>query len=517
MTRCPGGARLMLGFDGTEASQAFGDLLHETGARSVILFARNIVDAAQCRELIAAVRALVPWPLLFAVDQEGGAVVRLTSGATVFPGNMALGSADDPALARRVGVASGAELAGIGFDLNLGPVVDLQTNPGNPGIGIRSFGADRGRATQLARAFIEGHAEHDVACCLKHFPGKGAASVDAHLDLPVLELSLDEFYEPHIRIFEDLLDADPFVTIMTTHVVVRGLDPDLPATLSPAVVGGLLRERLGFQGLVITDDLEMGAIDKHHGVAEAALSAAIAGHDVLPICHRVDRQRAAAALLERALEDGRLDVAAHLESCRRIEAHAARSVDHAARGLADTTAGEAVSREVCERAFHVFADAGSLLPVGPQHRVLVLAAKPYSVVGVEEAADRDWSGLVERCFADAGIATTMRPFDLEDLESDTRGEHARLFAGADEFDRVLLLGWNARGSSAMRSLLAEACSRLADKLIVAHLRNPFDQSYVPDSVTAVTSFGYRVRHVEALARGVAGRIAASGRMPAPIR
>ena len=547
MSDYPAGARLMLGFHGLTPSSELAELLHETQARSIILFARNIVDAAQCRELIAGVRALVPWPLLVAVDQEGGAVVRLTSGATVFPGNMTLGAADDEDLARRVGQASGAELAGIGFDLNLGPVIDLQTNPANPGIGIRSFGAQRERALALARAWIQGHAEHGVAACIKHFPGKGAAAVDAHLDLPILELSLEDFRDPHLRIFEDLFDCEESLTVMTTHIIVRGLDPDLPATLSPRVVKALLREELGFDGLVISDDLEMGAIEKHHGVVQAALQAAIAGHDVLPICHSLGLQRRAAKLLAEALADGRLDLGEHERACRRIEALAARSVPAAERGLVDPSAGEALSREVCERAVHVFASspgfpaglastgqAGTLLPIPAGSTLLVLAAQPHAVVGVEEAADRDWAGLVGRCLADAGIAASeLRSFELAQIEAERDTEFARLFAAAspgavDEacseasseacagFDRVLLLGWNARGSDAMRSLLEEACSRLSDRLIVAHLRNPFDQIYVAEGVTALTVFGYRVRHIEALARCLAGRIPARGILPAPI-
>jgi beta-N-acetylhexosaminidase len=198
----------MIGFHGTRPSDALKRVLHETGARSVILFARNIENAAQCRELIDGIRAMVDWPLLVAVDQEGGAVVRVLEGATVFPGNMALGAANDVELARAQGRESGAQLAAMGFDLNLAPVVDLQTNPANPGIGIRSLGAQRDRAVALARALVQGHAEHGVASCLKHFPGKGAASVDAHIDLPVLEMPRSEFEEPHLRAFVELFDAE---------------------------------------------------------------------------------------------------------------------------------------------------------------------------------------------------------------------------------------------------------------------------------------------------------------------
>ncbi|MCA8970816.1 MAG: glycoside hydrolase family 3 protein [Planctomycetes bacterium] len=531
MTTTPGGgSRLMLGFEGFAVGPAFRDLLAETGARSVILFARNITCAEQCKDLILELRASVPWPLLVAVDQEGGAVVRLTRGATVFPGNMALGAAADPQLAFEVGRASGRELAAIGFDLNLAPVVDLQTNPLNPGIGIRSFGADRSLATDLAEAFVRGHAESGVACCLKHFPGKGAASVDAHLDLPVLDLELSEFREPHVRIFEDsfarLEGCDPCV--MTTHVIVRGLDPDLPATLSPRVVNGFLRGDLGFDGLVIADDLEMGAIEKHGSVAEAALGAAIAGHDVLPVCHRPDRQREAARLLDAAIADGRLDAEAHARACARMARHSARRASSSPStspstsnvgplGL-DLEAGARVARTVAERAFTVLADPGGLLPIRTDDRVLVLAARPHAVVGVEEVADRDWSGLVFGAFESAGARPpVVRDFDLETLGREPHATCGRLLEGANEFVRVVLLSWNASFSEPMRRLLETVCAAVPDRLVVVHLRNPFDQALVPATVTAVTNYGYRVAHIEALAKGLLGAFDAQGRMPAPIR
>ena len=506
----PGGARLMIGFDGKEPTQTLAEVLRRTGARSVILFARNVDNARQTQDLIASVRELVDWPLLIAVDQEGGAVVRVTSGATVFPGNMALGAADDPDLAYLVGRESGRQLSAIGFDLNLGPVVDLQTNPANPGIGIRSFGAERERAAALARYWIRGHLEAGVACCLKHFPGKGAASVDAHIDLPVLDTPLEDFREPHVAIFQDLFDLGPLVTLMTTHVLVRALDPELPATLSPTVLRTLLRGELGFDGLVISDDLEMGAIEKHHGVPEAALAAAIAGHDCLPICHRIDRQLAAGELLQEALDDGRIDAAEHDRSIERIEAIAEASTPGP---LVSTKEGDGVAKLVADRAIHVFDDEFGLLPITESRGLRVIAPKPFAVVGVEESAERDWGGLLARCFKKAGLEPEVQLFDAN-LEADAARQ---IVDEAGRCRRVVLLTWNARGVAGMRSLLEQACLRLRTKLVVAHLRNPFDQALVPDDVTALTSFGYRVSQLEALASVIAGAIPAQGRMPAPIR
>ena len=166
----------------------------------------------------------------------------------MFPGNMALGAAERrPARAR---AGTGQRCAARGDGLRHQPRSGRRPadQPANPGIGIRSLGADRERATALARALVVGHGEHGIASCLKHFPGKGSASVDAHLDLPVIEQAREEFEEPHLQIFSELFGCDPRLSVMTTHMVVEGLDAELPATLSRAVAHDLLRTELGFAG-----------------------------------------------------------------------------------------------------------------------------------------------------------------------------------------------------------------------------------------------------------------------------
>jgi beta-N-acetylhexosaminidase len=500
----------MIGFHGTRPSDALKRVLHETGARSVILFARNIENAAQCRELIDGIRAMVDWPLLVAVDQEGGAVVRVLEGATVFPGNMALGAANDVELARAQGRESGAQLAAMGFDLNLAPVVDLQTNPANPGIGIRSLGAQRDRAVALARALVQGHAEHGVASCLKHFPGKGAASVDAHIDLPVLEMPRSEFEEPHLRAFVELFDAEDSLSLMTTHMLVEGLDPELPATLSRAVVSELLRKELGFDGLVIADDMEMGAIVKHHGVPGAVLRAAQAGHDLIPICHTAEWQVEAAQHLDAALASGELDRELHLRSLERIDA---RVIPSRPEGPIDPAAGDAVATEIAQKSVHCFGDPGHRIPLARDGELLVLSVLPHAVVGVEEDAERDWPGLLRQFFAERREG----PVRVECFEADPGdAEQERLCGMAADASLCLLLTWNARASAGQAALIQRLGRDFAEQLVVAHLRNPFDQLYVPKSVTALTPFGYHIAHLEALADSLCGVRPAHGLLPAPI-
>lgn len=508
-TMSHGGARLMVGFLGTEPSAALRDLLHETRAGSVILFARNIIDAAHARDLVAGIRELVPWPLLVAVDQEGGVVVRVEQGATVFPGNMALGAAGSESLALAQGRESGRQLAWMGFDLNLAPVIDLQTNPMNPGIGVRSLGADPALAVRLARALCAGHAESGVGACLKHFPGKGAAAVDAHYALPVLEQSLAAFRHPHVAVFEALCESVPGVAVMTSHVVVTGLDPDAPATFSPRVVAGLLRGELGFRGLVLCDDLEMGAIVEHVSVDDAAVRAARASHDLILVCHSPERQRAAARALDAALHDGRIARDDHEVAVARIRARAA---SHARVAAIDPASGDAIAEAIASAAVHLFGDRRRLLPLREAQGVTALAFRPEAQSFVEETARGGFeSGLGAELRA-AGLAKV----DVLGLDCDDASCGAALDAALARAERVLLFTWDAVRHARVRALLEEACTRAPDRVIVVHLRNPFDQRFVPADVTALTAFGYRRCQMRALAAVLAGRAQASGGMPAPL-
>jgi beta-N-acetylhexosaminidase len=243
---------------------------------------RNIVSAAQVRDLVSGLRALAPEPILVAVDQEGGRVARLSerNGFPPTPSARELGRAGDLHRTAREADAIASTLAGLGIDLNFAPVVDLDLNPAGQAIGAaeRSYSPDPEVVTAHARAFIRAHRERGVSTVLKHFPGHGSAADDSHVAMADVTTtwSSDELVPYRTLISEGLVDA-----VMTAHVVHRGLDPDWPATLSSAVVEGILRTDLGFGGVVFTDDLQMGAIAGEHGLETVVRRSLLAGADVL--------------------------------------------------------------------------------------------------------------------------------------------------------------------------------------------------------------------------------------------
>jgi beta-N-acetylhexosaminidase len=296
---------LCVGFTGTSPSPEVLELIRR-GVGGVILFSRNLVDATQVSELTAALKRAAGRPLLVSIDQEGGRVARLRAahGFTELPPMRALGQAGDEALAHQVGRLLGLELRAVGIDQDYAPVVDVDTNPANPVIGDRSLSRDAAEVGRLGAALARGLQSVGVAACAKHFPGHGDTSQDSHVDLPRLPHALARLRAVELPPFTALARAG-VAAVMTAHVVFEALDPDRPATLSPAVMA-LLRVECGFAGCCVSDDLEMKAIAAHVPLEVAAPGSVAAGVDQLLVCHTPATQHAAIDLIRRAVEDGRI-------------------------------------------------------------------------------------------------------------------------------------------------------------------------------------------------------------------
>jgi beta-N-acetylhexosaminidase len=267
------------GFRGSAVSAEIRKLLDE-GLGGVCLFADNVADGpAVLAELTAAVHDVAPYAVV-AVDEEGGDVTRLhaTTGSPVL-GAAALGVADDPELTRATGRAVGAELASLGITLDLAPVADVNTNPANPVIGVRSFGSDPDTAATHVTAWVTGLQSAGVAACVKHFPGHGDTSSDSHLELPTVTADLATLVDRELLPFATAV-ASGTSAVMTSHLLVPALDPTLPATISRRVLG-VLREQLGFDGVIVTDALDMAGVSGTRSIPEAAVMSLDAGADLL--------------------------------------------------------------------------------------------------------------------------------------------------------------------------------------------------------------------------------------------
>ena len=313
------GQMMLVGFRGTELADDAPILrdIREHNLGGVILFdrdvqlgktGRNILGPGQVRALTARLQAAAVTPLLIAVDQEGGRVRRLReeTGFPFSPSAKALGAGDADAT-RMQGQHTGELLAGLGINLNFAPVADVDVNPDSPAIGAleRSFSPDPEVVAVQARAFSDGLLAAGVLPCLKHFPGHGSARADSHLGLT----DISGTWSPAELIpYERLMPGAPMV--MTGHLFLRRYDAEYPCTLSPAVVTGLLRDRLGFEGVVVSDDMQMRAITAHYGLEEALVRAVLAGVDILIFGNNLDYDPdivpKAVDILARAVRDGRL-------------------------------------------------------------------------------------------------------------------------------------------------------------------------------------------------------------------
>lgn len=282
------GQLFMTGIPGTQVDEGTEALIRECNLGGVILFARNIDNPFQlaqlCQGLQETAMSCHRAPLFLAVDQEGGRVARLREPFTTFPGNSAIGSDEQPVKrAAEFGLITAGEMGLVGLNMNMAPVVDVAMGELERHLAGRSFGEDPKEVALLGSAVVKSLQENGVMAVAKHFPGLGRATVDPHFHLPVIDVAREEMEEIHLAPFRAVIE-EGVSAIMTSHAMYPGLDPDRPATLSPLILTGLLRERMGFDGLLITDDLEMGAIAEERPVVEGAVMAFSAGADILLIC-----------------------------------------------------------------------------------------------------------------------------------------------------------------------------------------------------------------------------------------
>lgn len=298
------GQLFTIGFLGTSVTPELASFVKEYKPGGAILFSRNVESVEQIVELTNDLQRCSPKsPLLISIDQEGGRVSRLPRGFTIFPPCELLGRCNSSELAYAAAATVAKELKAVGINMNMAPVLDVNSNPDNPVIGDRAFGSTPDVVSELGLITVAGLQDHKVVACGKHFPGHGDTNADSHKELPVVEA-------PRERL--DAIELPPFrraaaagvAAMMTAHVLYKALDDRLPATLSPAIITNLLREEMRYDGMVLTDDLEMHAIVDHYGPGDAAVRAIEAGCDALLICKDRDREIAAFEAVEKAVSSG---------------------------------------------------------------------------------------------------------------------------------------------------------------------------------------------------------------------
>ncbi len=497
---------IAVGFAGTTAAQAPLDALRGFGA--IVLFARNAGEPDELRELVSALRALGAPPPLIAVDQEGGRVARLGAELVApIPAAMAIGAANDPALTERLGALVGRDLARLGISVDFAPVADLALHATSAAVGTRAFGDDPARVAPLAAAFARGLERAGVAATLKHFPGHGATADDSHVALPRVRDDAATLRARDLVPFARAIEARAASLVMTAHVVAEAFDAERPATLSPAVLTTLLRDELGFDGVAVTDCLEMDAIARGVGTVRGAVDALAAGADLLLVSHHVELAAEAATAIAEAVETGRIPRARLFEAHARVAALRARLA-----APRDETAGvdERAPLEAARRA--VTAVRGELR---------LRDGKAVTVISFEGA------------LADRAARSGARP-DADNVASLSaalrrrrwKSENMRVPLEPDEDDLALLLDHvprlgdrefvvvtrDAFAHPPQREAVARILASSPEALIVA-ARGPADAALWPQARRVACIYGDRPPAFEGCADVLSGRAAASGNLP----
>jgi beta-N-acetylhexosaminidase len=501
---------LMLAFEGTEVPAWLAKRLRESPPAGVTLFREwNMTTPEQVAELTAALQELntSPLPLLIAVDQEGGQLLGLPRSEP-FAGNMALGATGDPDLAGAVADRMGRELRAVGINLNYAPVADVASRPDNPSLGVRSFGDDPDEVARLTRAMVRGFRRAGILCTAKHFPGKGEARVDPHYELPLLDLSRQRLDQVELPPFRAAFEAGAELLMMGHYVVpsITG-SPDLPISASEKGIDGFVRAEMGFDGLVITDALDMGALDQGPAQVVEIIAMMRAGTDLLLCMPDPELQDRVRVAVERGhsrglIPDSTLDI-----SRKRIER--LRASIPKAKLRPDLVGHLGLAVELAEKSVTVVRNDAGLLPLRlePGARILSLEPVPTNVTPADTTAL--YPPLLATALRSRHESATEIVYPHQPQRTDIDAAVSR----ADEHDLVVVGTVTAAPGQAdlVRALLATG-----KPVVTVALRTPYDLTHYPEVGTHLCTYSGHEPSMTTLANYLFRGTGDCGNLPAAI-
>ncbi len=508
------GQHLFAGFTGLRMPPEFERRMRESKIGNVILFAHNVAAPEQLKSLCAEIRALVldttGYPAFIAIDQEGGVVSRLGEGCTIVPGAMAIAATGKPENAYAAGLITGRELSAMGVNFNLAPVLDVNSNPDNPVIGVRSYGEDPQGVIRFGLQMARGLRDAGILCCAKHFPGHGDTAVDSHVGLPLVDKSLDELLACELLPFQAAVDAD-IPAVMSTHILFPQLEPEhIPATMSRRIMTGLLKQRMGFKGLVLSDCMMMGAIKDHYGTVSGMAAAIKAGVDLVFASHSVELAAQASDRMLEELRGGRMNAWELKASTDLILQYKANLKTPEASELGQV--GSRAHRQQADNLYEQSLTAACL----PQGKLPSLGENPLFVGCLPFVATQASSpNAAKISFAEAlkerfgGEAAVMS-------ENPDRLELDRISSLAPGHSSIVIGTYNGHLRTGQLDLVRTLAGTGKPVICVA-LRNPYDLAGLPASVSAVAAYAYNEPALRALMRLLGGEIAAEGILPVTLK
>ncbi|HEX4202629.1 MAG TPA: beta-N-acetylhexosaminidase [Ktedonobacteraceae bacterium] len=509
------GQIMVVGFPGHTVTPEVVDLIQKYHVGNIILFSRNIENAEQLRALTQHLQQLAReagqrYPLLIMLDQENGVVRRLGRGTTIFPGNMTQGAINSEQMSYDIALATGHELKALGINMNLAPVVDVNNNPANPVIGVRSFGEDPQLVARLGAAAVRGYRDAGIITSLKHFPGHGDTATDSHLALPVVPYTLERLQQVELLPFTSGIAAGA-TSIMIAHMYIPELmqQSNLPSTISPEIVTGLLRQRLGYNGVIITDCLEMNAVANTVGTAKGALMALQAGNDLILISHTYEQQLGGLnEIKQAALADSRTteQLAQAAERVVQIKRDLLSWDDLPATDVIENQAHQQLRDQAYELSTTLVRDEQHLLPLqlAPDQSLLVLLLQPTFNTRVVDQEDPGYE-LARQVALRHANTHTMHLSEQQTSQEAVLNAVQRSAATIVVTLNANLDPWQAQ--------FVNALVQSGRPLINVAAYNPYDLMAYPQLGTYLVTYENTPPAFTAAARVLFGETPARGRLP----
>ena len=491
------GERLVIGIPGTKITPEIVRHFKELNAGGLILYRINFDSPQQINQLIADLEEALGRKLLVTADHEGGRVIMFRDGITVFPDNLAVGTAGKIEYARQQGEIEAKELRRLGMDVNLAPVLDVLTDAYSPNIGIRAYGKDWRLVAKMGAARITAMQQGGLSACAKHFPGKGHAPVDAHLGLPVIESTWKEMEEVHLQPFVNAIQTGVDL-VMSSHPYYPKLDPDPQkiATFSRRIIYDYLRGELNFKGIIASDDLEMGAIKAICPIGEAGILAALAGHDLLLVCHDLKAQKEVYYKLLEAYKSKQLPLKELEESVARIKRLKLKREKRFDGGEpCAEPEGSILAERICRESVQVLKDERKLIPLKSGEKRIGVIFPQFSWFDAKIMVEKEVlheKEFVRNEFKKFGINPDIQIVSIEPADQEIQ-QAVNL---AKDSDLTILFCFDAHLYPSNKKLL-DSIQDSAKELVVDLLRDPYDAASIKEGVACLTDFGWRACQIKA--------------------
>ena len=485
------GQLILPGFHSTVYDDQIKTLIEDYHVGNVILFTRNFESAEQVRALTTKIHEEVikhtgSIPLI-GIDQEGGLVTRMMKDVTFAPGPMTASASIEDAT-YYCGKMLAEDMIRLGMNLNLAPSLDVNNNPNNPVINVRSYSDDPKVVAKLGKRFIEGSLEYGVLACAKHFPGHGDCEVDSHLGLPTINYDLDRIHEIEMHPFKENINVP---AIMSAHILFPAYDT-VPATLSRKILTNVLREELGYEGLIFTDCLEMKAIQDQYGTAEGACMAVLAGADICDISHTLSFQVRALELLEEAVNDGRLSMEELDKKVERILKFKAQTLPYLeqyfyGKEMKFSEENNKLAQKIVDNSLTLVKGANAKLT---EKTLLIAPVAMARTIIEDEFDDRNLAKVLKKEFNSLDVRELLNTDEFK----------SQVLSELPNFDNVIIFSYNAATSPKQVEFINEVLSKQQQTTVIS-LKGPMDfnkynnlnnylclYEYTPNSIRTVVKY-----------------------------